>query len=187
MSYITNLDMSVLNFIYDNIRCAFLDVLMPLITLFGESGIFFIAIAVLLLISRKTRKTGITLGLSLLIGLVVCNLTLKPLIARPRPYTVRTDVIMLVEALSDYSFPSGHTVAAFEAATVMMIRHRKVGIAFLVLAILIAFSRLYLFVHYPTDVLAGAVLGIASGVAAALAVNAVYKRFQSKNDTPSIS
>lgn len=171
MTQIISLDMTLLNFIYDNLRCAFLDMFMPLVTLFGESGIFYILLALGLLIFKKTRKTGLMLAVSLIIGLVVCNLTLKPVIARARPYTVRTDVVMLVEALSDFSFPSGHAVAAFEGATVMLCNYRKTGILFLVLAILIAFSRLYLYVHYPTDVIVGVVIGVISGLVSVKAVN----------------
>lgn len=176
MDLILGFDMSVLNFIYDNIRCAFLDLLMPLITLFGESGIFYICIALGLMIYKKTRKTGFMLAMSLILGLLVCNVMLKPLVARPRPYSVRTDVIMLVEALNDYSFPSGHTVAAFEAATVMMIQKKAAGIVFTVLAVLIAFSRLYLYVHYPTDIIAGIVIGVISGIVSAKVINAIYSR-----------
>ncbi len=179
MSAIINFDITVLNFIYDNLRCAFLDFIMPIITLFGESGIFFICIAVALLIFKKTRKTGAMLGLSLIIGLIVCNLTLKPIVARPRPYTLR-EVEMLVDGLSDFSFPSGHTVAAFEAASVLMMRNRKVGIPFLVLAILIAFSRLYLYVHFPTDVIVGAFIGAVSGFIAVKAVDALWDRISKK-------
>lgn len=180
MEFITNLDMSVLNYIYDNLRCAFLDVFMPFITLFGESGIFFICLAVILMFIPKTRKTGFTLSVSLIIGLICCNMILKPIIARPRPYTIREDVVLLVEKLYDYSFPSGHTTAAFEAASVMLIRNRRVGIAFLVLAILIAISRLYLFVHYPTDVLVGMLLGIISGIVAAKIIDLIYDKIESK-------
>ena len=180
MDAILNFDMSILNFIYDSVRCAFLDYFMPIVTLFGESGIFFICIAVILMLFRKTRKTGFVLSLSLIIGLIVCNLTLKPIIARPRPYTVRQDVILLVERLSDYSFPSGHTVAAFEASTVFMKRNRIAGLCFLILAVLIAFSRLYLFVHYPTDIIAGIIIGTASGFAACGVVDAIYNKFIQK-------
>lgn len=180
MTEILSFDMSLLNFIYDNIRCAFLDILMPIVTLFGESGIFFICVALALMVFRKTRKTGFMLALALIIGLAVCNLTLKPIVARPRPYTVRTDVIMLVEALNDYSFPSGHTVAAFECAAVFLMRKRNIGIAFLMLAVLIAFSRLYLYVHYPTDVLCGMIIGVLSGVCAVKLVEFIYRKLDKR-------
>lgn len=179
MQTIINFDNTVLNFIYDNLRCAFLDFIMPIITLFGESGIFFICLAVILLIFKKTRKTGAMLGLSLIIGLIVCNLTLKPLVARPRPYTLR-EVEMLVDGLSDFSFPSGHTVAAFEAASVFMMRNKKIGVPFLILAFLIAFSRLYLYVHFPTDVIVGAIIGTLSGIIAVKIVDIVWNKIANK-------
>lgn len=172
--------MSIINYIYDNLRCAFLDVFMPFITLFGESGIFFICLAVVLMIFKRTRKTGFTLSVSLIIGLICCNMVLKPMVARPRPYTIREDVVLLVERLYDYSFPSGHTTAAFEAATVMYIRNRKFGTCFILLAILIAFSRLYLFVHYPTDVLVGILLGIVSGIVSAKIIDVLYDKYEAK-------
>ena len=170
MNQIISFDISVLTFIYENLRSAFMDGFMKFITLFGESGIFFICIAVVMLFFKKTRKSGIMLALSLIIGLVVCNITLKPLIARPRPDTI-TGLVPLIERPTDFSFPSGHTVASFEAATVFMLRDRKFGIVFLVLAFLIAFSRLYLHVHYPTDIIGGIIIGTASGIIAVKAVN----------------
>ncbi len=170
MESIISFDISVLKFIYENLRCSFLDGFMKFITLFGESGIFFICIALCMLFFKKTRKTGIMLSISLIIGLIVCNITLKPLIARPRP-DVLTGLMPLIERPTDFSFPSGHTVAAFEAATVFMLRDKRVGIPFLVLAVLIAMSRLYLHVHYPTDIIGGIILGSISGIIAVKSVN----------------
>lgn len=184
MESILSFDMSVLNFIYDNIRCSFLDFLMPIVTLFGESGIFYICIAVLMMLFKKTRKTGFMLSLSLIIGLIICNITLKPLVARPRPYTIREDVLLLVERLNDFSFPSGHTVAAFEASTVMMMRNRRIGILFLILAFLISFSRLYLYVHYPTDIIAGIIVGTISGIVSVTVINFIHKRIKSESLLP---
>lgn len=180
MDFILDMDMSILNWIYDNLRCGFLNVFMPFITMFGESGIFFIALSLVMIIIPKTRKTGIMMGVALFLGLIICNLTLKPLVARPRPYTIRTDVILLVDKLSDFSFPSGHTIAAFEVASVLMIRNRKYGIAATVLAVLIAFSRLYLYVHYPTDVLVSIVLGTIFGFISVKLVNKIYDKLEKK-------
>ena len=99
------------------------------------------------------------MGLALVCGLIVCNLTLKPLVARIRPYDMRPIDNMLTEPMHDFSFPSGHTIASFEAAIVLLIRNKRFGIPATVLAAVISFSRLYLYVHYPTDVLFGAALG----------------------------
>ena len=158
-------DLPILEWIAANLKCGFLDTVMPLITLLGDAGIFWIACSLVMILIPKTRKTGLAMGISLLIGLLVCNVTLKPLVARIRPYDYQMqhfgkEVLLLVEGMHDYSFPSGHTIASFEAATALLIGNKKLGIPAMILAVLIAFSRLYLYVHYPTDVLASIVLGI---------------------------
>ena len=158
-------DLPILEWIAANLKCGFLDAVMPLITLLGDAGIFWILCSVVMILIPKTRKTGLAMGISLLIGLLVCNVTLKPLVGRIRPYDYQLqhfqkEIILLVEGLHDYSFPSGHTIASFEAATALLIGNKKLGIPAMILAVLIAFSRLYLYVHYPTDVIASIVLGI---------------------------
>ncbi len=154
-------DLPILYWIQDNLTCAFMDFIMPLITLFGEGGIFWIAIAVVLLIFPKTRKIGLGMGIALLIGVLVCNVTLKNVVGRIRPYDFigMDPAELLISGLGDKSFPSGHTIASFEAATVLLRNNKKMGIPAMILAVLIAFSRLYLFVHYPTDVITSVVLG----------------------------
>ncbi len=160
-------DLPILDWIQAHLRCGFLDAVLPVITVLGDDGIFWIAVAVVLLCIPKTRRIGLGVGFALLIGLLVCNMTLKPLIARIRPYDLQAQngvtIVLLVERLSDYSFPSGHTIASFEAATVLMKNSRKMGIPALILAVLIAFSRLYLYVHYPTDVIFAVFAGILFG------------------------
>ena len=158
-------DLPILNWIAANLWCPFLDAVMPVITLLGDAGIFWIAIAVVLLFFPKTRKMGLGMGAALLMGLVICNLMLKPMIARIRPYDYQLDhfgvtIKLLIDAQHDFSFPSGHTIASFEAATVILLHNKKFGIPAMILACLIAFSRLYLYVHYPTDVIASVILGI---------------------------
>ena len=175
-------EINILNFIQDTFACPFLDKVMPIITIFGDKGIFWIAVALILIIIKKTRKTGVMMGTALLLGLIIGNVILKNAIARTRPYDVNTamQAELLVKALSDFSFPSGHTLASFEAATVLLIRDKRFGIPALVLAVLIALSRLYLYVHYPTDVLAGALLGAFIGIFACYLVDKIYKRFEKK-------
>lgn len=141
-------------------RCAFLDITMPLYSTLGNSGIIFIVLAIILIFNKKTRRTGAVMLLSLVLCFLLGNVTLKPLIARVRPYDANTFSGLLIEPLTDFSFPSGHTFAAFAAAVSMLFYHKKAGIFMVFAAILMAFSRLYLYVHYPTDVLAGAILGI---------------------------
>ena len=158
-------DLPILEWIAANLKCGFLDTVMPLITLLGDAGIFWILCSVAMILIPKYRKTGLAMGVSLLIGLLVCNVTLKPLVGRIRPYDYQwqffqKEITLLVEGLHDFSFPSGHTIASFEAATALLINNKKLGIPAMILAVLIAFSRLYLYVHYPTDVLTSIVLGI---------------------------
>ena len=161
-------DLPILDWIAETLHCGFLDFLMPLITVLGNAGIFWIAVAVVLLFIPKYRKIGLGMGAALIIGLLVCNVTLKPLIARPRPYDYQLahfgkTIELLIARPHDFSFPSGHTLASFEGATVLLIGNKKLGIPAMILACLIAFSRMYLYVHYPTDVLVSVVLGIAFG------------------------
>lgn len=157
-------DLPILDWIAANLWCPVLDTLMPIITLLGDAGIFWIAVSVLFMLTKKYRKTGIGMMLALMMGLLVCNIWLKPTIARIRPYDFKEEhlgviVNLLIEKQHDFSFPSGHTIASFEAAVVILLGGRKLGIPAMILAFLIAFSRLYLYVHYPTDVIFSMILG----------------------------
>ncbi len=136
---------------------------MALFSRLGDWGAVWIALAVLLLLTPRTRRAGAALALSLAAEVLCCNLILKPLCARPRPCDVNSAVALAVPRPPGYSFPSGHTGAAFAAAVSLRLSGRGAWIPALVLACLIALSRLYLYVHYPSDVLAGALLGAAAG------------------------
>ena len=157
-------DLPILDWIAANLWCPALDAAMPVITALGDAGIFWMVLAAVLLLFRKTRRVGLGMGFAMVLGLLLCNLMLKPLCQRPRPYDYQYDVFgkvipLIIQRQHDFSFPSGHTIASFEAAGVILLNHKKWGIGALVLASLIAFSRLYLYVHYPTDVLASIALG----------------------------
>ncbi len=158
-------DLPILDWIQANLQSSFMDSFMPIITLLGDAGIFWIAWSVLLLLFPKTRKIGLGMGFALILGLLVCNVTLKPLIARPRPYDFQETefgvfIQLLIDRQHDFAFPSGHTIASFEAATVLLKNSKKMGIPAMILAVIIAFSRLYLYVHYPTDVIFSVFSGI---------------------------
>ena len=141
-----------------------LDPLMCAITRLGDAGIFWILLCVVLLALPKTRKSGYILMAALMVDLVICNGILKPLVHRIRPFDVKTGIELLVKRPTDYSFPSGHTAASFASVMALYLAgEKKIWIPSLVLAILIAFSRLYLYVHYPTDVLGGVIIGVAAG------------------------
>ena len=189
-------DFPILEFIRNYLSCDFLDKTMPYITLFGEWGAFWIAIALILLCFRKTRKTAWSMGAALVLGLIVCNIILKNLIGRDRPFFFYTlermaaydlpqlknwvpvtenDIKWLVASDLHKSFPSGHTIACFEASTVLLIKNKWLGIPASIIAFLVAFSRLYLYVHYPSDVIFSMFAGILLGLLGCAIVAIVYK------------
>ena len=144
----------------NNLHNPILDKIMIAITSLGNAGIVWIVIAIGLLLSKKTRKCGILMSISLLLGLIIGNVVLKNIIARDRPCWIDENIKLLIPIPQDFSFPSGHTLASFEAAVMIYLHNKKWGILSFALAVLIAFSRMYLFVHFPTDVLAGMILGM---------------------------
>lgn len=161
--WIMNLEFWILDGI-QNLRTPAVDVLMPFITRFGNGGVIWIVLTVILLLIPKTRKTGLILGAALILDGILCNLLLKNLVRRIRPCDINDAVRLLIPYPSDYSFPSGHTAVSFAAASALYFAGEKyLWKAALVLAAFIAFSRMYLYVHYPTDILGGALLGILCG------------------------
>ena len=168
-SLAVSFDLPILDWIQANLQSGFLDTIMPIITLFGDAGIFWMACATLLLLTRKHRRTGLGVWFALALGLLVCNIILKPMVGRMRPYDFQMEhfqvaIDLLIDKESSLSFPSGHTIASFEAATVMLLNSPLLGIPALILAIAIAFSRMYLYVHYPTDVIFSVFAGILFGI-----------------------
>lgn len=157
------MEIQILNMI-QNLRTPVGDTIVPLITRLGDAGIIWIILTLILLLIPKTRKTGIIMTAALLVDLVLCNMLLKNLVARTRPFDVNTAVKLLVAKPRDYSFPSGHTAASFASVTALYFAgEKKMWKAALVLAVLIALSRLYLYVHYPTDIVGGVIFGSISG------------------------
>ena len=159
-----NFDWTILHWIQNMLVCPAMDFLMPKITLLGNGGAVWILSAIGLLATKKYRKYGAFLLAGLAVGVLTGNLTLKPLIARPRPCWLDSSVQLLIANPTDYSFPSGHTLSSDIGATVLTKANRKFGLAAIPLAALIAFSRLYLYVHFPTDILGAAVLGVGIGL-----------------------
>lgn len=158
-----NIELSILDWI-QTLHTPFLYKIMVFITRLGDAGIIWIVLSIVLLLIPKTRKSGAVMVAALVVDVVLCNIVLKNLVARTRPYDVNTGVHLLVAKLHDYSFPSGHTAASFASVTALYLAGEKKLWKFaLVLACLIAISRLYLYVHYPTDVLGGILFGVISG------------------------
>ncbi len=181
---ISSFDHRVLVAINASMRLPFMDAVMPWITKLGDGGVFWIALAVILLIPKKTRRTGAAMAVAMLLGLIIGNGLIKNLVMRTRPFDLAHPVVsrsnLLISPPTDYSFPSGHTLASFEAATALFKDHSVYGFMAYVLAILIAFSRLYLQVHYPSDVLGGAILGFLLGLLGSSIVKSVADRAEAR-------
>ena len=158
------------------------------ITTLGNAGWFWIVLAVLMLtvLPKKYKKAGLTMAIALILSLIFCNGIMKHLWARPRAFWVVgqnfvvgnefENLYGIFNSIHDYSFPSGHSSASFAAAVSIFMWRKKEGSAALVLAALIAFSRLYFTVHYPTDVLVGTITGALYGVAAYFIVKALMNK-----------
>ena len=165
---ITSLDAQTLLWIQEHLRVEFLNPLIKLFTTLGNAGIVWSVLTALLLCFRSTRRAGCVSALALVFSLLVTNIGLKPFIARTRPYYAIDGLIPLLTSRDPNSFPSGHTCAAFSAGIAWAGIFRKPWLrtVCVVQAVLMGLSRLYVGVHYPTDVLAGAILGTLCGLAA---------------------
>ena len=173
-----DLEFAILNAI-QGLRTPLGDWLMPLITALGNGGLLWILIGVAL-IWRGARREGLLVLAALAIEALLCNGILKPLFDLPRPCEINQHVELLIPRPSDASFPSGHTGASFAAVTALWLGGVRRWQVALVVAILIAFSRLYLYVHYPSDVLAGMILGVLCALLAAKLVALAEVRFGGK-------
>jgi len=169
-------ELGILDWLTTNVSHPLLDTVMPWISKLGNSGMIWIIIAVALLLFKAHRKTALTLGAALITDLLVVNVVLKPLINRIRPFILNPDYLLVATPPADGSFPSGHTAASFAAAYVLYRFNRTWGTVAYVLATAIAFSRMYLYFHYPTDILAGGIIGTLIGVFAVWFVNHFWKR-----------
>lgn len=193
MEALLQMDAGILLWIQEYLRNDFLDPIMKFITHLGDDGILWIGLLVILLCIPKTRKTALLGAASLLLTFIITNLCLKPFIARVRPYEVIEGLTRIIEKQSDRSFPSGHTANSMAVGVMLWMVSQKyeklgdkklyfpkaAGWFFLILSILIGLSRLYVGVHYPTDVLGGALIAIAD----VMIVFGVYKMFLKRKKT----
>jgi len=168
-------ELAVLDWIQLHLRCDFLDWLMPFISRLSNHGEVWILLAAVLLLIPRQRRYGISVACALILDLVACNMLLKPLIGRPRPFLLRPELALLVPAPWDASFPSGHTAVSFAAVFALRAAGSPLWLPALALAAATAFSRLYLYVHWPSDILGGILLGAAAGWAGAKLTEAVKK------------
>ncbi|MGI5971154.1 MAG: phosphatase PAP2 family protein [Oscillospiraceae bacterium] len=147
-----------------SVRQPWLDPIMKALSILGDAGAVWIAISLLLLFFKRYRRTGLLALISLAFCFAIANLMMKNLVARPRPYDAIPGLTILVKRLSDYSFPSGHACSSFAAAPALSEgTGRSWGFLFISMALLISVSRLYVGVHYPSDIIAGAAVGILGG------------------------
>ena len=162
------------------LHCPLLDAVMPVITALGNAGAVWLLCAVVLVCTKRHRRAGVLLLCALVLSALVGSLILKPLIGRLRPFAADPALDLIIRAPDGFSFPSGHTSSSFAAALSLTLCDRRIGIPALVLAALIAFSRLYLMVHYLSDVVAGILLGCTSALLVRLAGRLLRKRWPAR-------
>ncbi|MBE7024201.1 MAG: phosphatase PAP2 family protein [Ruminococcaceae bacterium] len=155
-----NFEFGILNKLHDWLHCDFMDSLMVGVSSLGNAGAVWIVIAIVMVSLKRYRKSGFVFAGALILGLIFGNLIMKNIIARPRPCELFEGIDMLIKIPSDPSFPSGHTLASFISAFVLFDVKKILGIIAIVPATLMALSRMYLFVHFPTDILGGIVLAL---------------------------
>ena len=179
MEALFQLDGNILLWIQEYIRNDFLTPIFKFITTLGDAGMIWIAIAVILLFVKQYRKVGLMVGGSLLGSLVFNNGLIKNLVARPRPYRMIEALTIIIPEPGEFSFPSGHTSSSFAAGVVLyLMLPKKYGVPAMILAFLIGISRLYVGVHYPTDVLGGMVMGTLLAVATVKITELIEKKLK---------
>ncbi len=166
-------EIQILDWIQEYLRCPLGDAVMSAASYSMSLGLLWFAIAIILILKGKNRF-GWEIILAIVICTLICDVILKNIFARPRPFIENPDVVLAIAQPSGYSFPSGHAMKSFAVAMVIFMNCRKMAIYAFVYAAIVSFSRLYLYVHYPTDVL----IGILIGLACAYLIHRYYESFE---------
>lgn len=162
LNMIIDADIAILDTIQQGVRCGIGDVFFSIITAFGDGGVLWICLGIMMLLTKRTRTAGIVLLFALAFTSSLGVLVIKPAVCRLRPFMLTGFEHVFISPPGGYSFPSGHTVTSAAAAVCIYKADRGIGTAAVIMAALIAYSRMYFYVHYPTDVLAGLILGVVS-------------------------
>lgn len=164
MDIIQQFDISILTYIQNNLTNEILNRFMVFISNLGNTGFIWIIISLVFLFNKNYYKQALTIIFALVLSLLICEIGVKNIFQRIRPFNLNTDIILLIPKPTGFSFPSNHTASSFAAATTIWFINKRFGFISFVLAFMIGFSRLYLYVHYPTDVITGALAGVSIGL-----------------------
>lgn len=176
------MDFSILYSIQAMRSSVFDQIMLAITNIMGSYGQIWLLVALGLIIFKKTRKVGICVLLSYILVLLVGHVCLKDLIARPRPCHIDESIELLVTRPTSFSCPSTHTAWAFAAATSIFLYLKKAGIITFIIAAIMGFSRMYVFVHFPTDVLFGIVLGVVLAIVSKFALDMINKKLESRKE-----
>lgn len=179
MEAIQNFDFWVLNSIQETLQCGFLDTIMPVLTHLGH-GVIWTILGWILIFTKKYRFNGISIITALTVTVIISEFIIKPLFLRERPYMMNPDFVLLIPEPSGTSFPSSHTSTSFASALQFFGINRKAGIAAMIFAAVVAFTRLYLYVHFPTDIIGGIILGLVMGFVVMIAGKKIQNKISER-------
>ena len=180
---IFEMDRDILLYVQEHWRVGFLNEFFKAVTHLGDAGIFWIILTCILLCFKKTRKAGLFSAGALAGSVLLNNCCLKVLINRTRPYVLIPEIDLLIKEAHDASFPSGHTAASFASCFAILPNVKKRWWAPLILmAALISFSRIYVGIHYPSDIVGGFVSGLILGILANVIGNYILKKIQQRKE-----
>lgn len=176
------LDKEIMLYIQENLRNVTADTVMKAITHLGDLGIIWILIILILAMSKNYKKTALLMAIALSLGLLITNVVLKNNVHRKRPFHAIDNLFPLISKPKDWSFPSGHATSSIGCGLIMLKNlPKKYGISGFTIGLLIAVSRVYLGVHYTTDVIAGGLIGTVSALSSEKAVDKLSRKFRKKN------